>query len=119
MKKIAILRCLRSNDVCTGAGCLQALHTRSGTFRCYGSEEVQLVAFWSCNGCGDVRLTNEKGLREKIERIIAVRTDTVHVGVCTQFWNIDTGIKQECKYISDIVEILAKYDIKIIRGTHV
>lgn len=32
MKRIVILRCLRSNNVCTGAACMRAFNTKSGAF---------------------------------------------------------------------------------------
>lgn len=47
MKKIVILRCLKSNDVCTGASCLQAFYGRTGNFQGYGIDEnLQLAAFF-------------------------------------------------------------------------
>lgn len=53
MKRIVILRCLRSNNVCTGAACMRAFNTKSGAFARYGEEPLELEAYWSCNGCGD------------------------------------------------------------------
>lgn len=50
MKRIVILRCLSSNDVCTGAGCMRAFNTKSGAFTRYAEEPLELEAFWSCNG---------------------------------------------------------------------
>lgn len=38
MKRIVILRCLRSNNVCTGAACMRAFNTKSGAFARYGEE---------------------------------------------------------------------------------
>ena len=52
MKRIVILRCLRSNNVCTGAACMRAFNTKSGAFARYGEEPLELEAYWSCNGCG-------------------------------------------------------------------
>ena len=47
MKKIVILRCLKSNDVCTGASCLQAFYDRTGKFKVYDIDEnLQLAAFF-------------------------------------------------------------------------
>lgn len=68
MKKIAILRCLKSNDVCTGAACLSSFNNKTGKFSVY-DDELQLVAFMTCNGCGSVDLHNEAGLREKLDMI--------------------------------------------------
>ena len=98
MKRIAILRCLQSNDVCTGAACMQALHKKTGAFAMYGDEPLELEAFWSCNGCGDCKLKN-------------------HVGVCTKHRN-DKGEKVTCRKIVEICERLRAGGIKIVDGTH-
>ena len=51
MKRIAILACLRSGNVCTGASCMRAFSQRKASFACYGEEPLELVAFMRCNGC--------------------------------------------------------------------
>lgn len=79
MKRIVILRCLSSNDVCTGAGCMHAFNTKGGAFARYGEEPLELEAFWSCNGCEDCRLKHQEGIEEKLERIISLKPDAVHV----------------------------------------
>lgn len=118
MKNIVILRCLHSNDVCTGAGCLQAFNTYSGAFRCYGGEELRLVAFFACSGCGDVTFNNQKGLEEKLNRIVALKPDAVHIGVCTRIRDKVVGIKHECGPITEIAGYLADKGIQVVRGTH-
>ena len=45
MKRIAILRCLHSNDVCTGAACLAAFNAKSKSFEAYKEEGAELVAY--------------------------------------------------------------------------
>lgn len=72
MKRIVILRCLRSNNVCTGAACMRAFNTKSGAFARYGEEPLELEAYWSCNGCGDCRFEHHAGIEEKLERIMAL-----------------------------------------------
>lgn len=51
MKRIAILACLRSGNVCTGASCMRAFSQRKASFACYGEEPLEPVAFMRCNGC--------------------------------------------------------------------
>lgn len=119
MKKIVILRCLKSNDVCTGASCLQAFYGRTGKFQGYGIDEnLQLAAFFSCNGCGDVRFKNQKGLEEKLKRILALKPSSVHIGICTKFYNKSTGQMQECNKINAISKYLESKGINVVRGTH-
>ncbi len=80
MKKIVMLTCLKANTVCTGAGCLKAFNEKTKTFSRYGSEELELEAFFRCNGCG----VWDEGMEEKLERLISIKPDAVHLGVCTK-----------------------------------
>ena len=50
-KKIAMLNCLKSNRVCTGAACLKAFNERTDAFAMYQGEEAVVSAFMRCNGC--------------------------------------------------------------------
>lgn len=119
MKKIVILRCLKSNDVCIGASCLQAFYGRTGKFQDYDIDEgLQLAAFFSCNGCDDVRFQNQQGLEEKLKSIIALKPSAVHIGICTQIYNKATGEKQECDKINAISKYIQAKGVNVIRGTH-
>lgn len=117
MKRIAILRCLRSNDVCTGAGCLQAFNKKQGAFALYGDEPLELEAYWSCNGCGDCHLEHQEGIEEKLERIISLELDAVHVGMCAKYRS-DKGEQMTCQKILDICERLHEAGVEIVEGTH-
>ena len=81
MKKIVMLTCPRAETVCTGAGCFSALNGRTHRFREYGDEELQVSAFMKCSGCGHFP-RQDKGLDEKIERILEIHPDAVHLGIC-------------------------------------
>lgn len=117
MKRIAILRCLRSNDVCTGAGCLAALQRRAGAFARYDEEALQLVAFCSCNGCQDALLENQAGLREKLEMLQALEPDAVHIGVCARRRD-ESGRLVLCGKIKAMALVLKQQGIAIVVGTH-
>ena len=70
MKKIAVLRCLRTSNNCTGSGCLKAFNNKTNAFAVYEAEETELAAFLNCSGCGDVQMpNNEEGLRKKLDRL--------------------------------------------------
>lgn len=109
--KIAILNCLKANEVCAGASCLTALSGRKRHFERYGSEPVELIAFARCNGCG-ARI--DEGFREKLDRIIEEGAEVCHLGVCTK--NFRT--KEECPTITEAADYLSARGIKIVRGTH-
>lgn len=112
MKKIAILTCLKSNEVCTGAACLRALNTRQKYFEMYKDTEVELVAFSKCNGCSQ-SLADNRGLQEKVKRLITIGTEVVHLGIC-----VNNNEGNECDIIAEVAQELEKNGIEVIRGTH-
>lgn len=115
MKKIVILRCLRSEENCTGAACLQVFNNRSAQFARYGDEEIQLVAFMACNGCRKLTLGYSSGLEEKIERILSIKPDVVHVGICCK---TRTDDNEYCPEALRLVDIFRNHGIEIVWGTH-
>ena len=117
MKKIAILRCLKSAENCTGAACLRVFNEKSAFFSRYQDEEIQLVAFWTCNGCEKVEFENEDGMVEKLERILKIGTDIVHIGICSQT-RVTGPEKRKCEEIIKIADYLNQHNIKIVWGTH-
>lgn len=117
MKRIVILRCLRSNNVCTGAACLKAFNKKTGAFARYGEEPLELEAYWSCNGCGDCHFKYQEGIEEKLERIISLKPDAVHVGACVK-QHTDNGYEVTCKTIEEICERLEAAGLTIVEGTH-
>lgn len=115
MEKIVILRCLRSEENCTGAACFQAFNNRSSQFARYGDEEIQLVAFMACNGCRKLTLGDSSGLEEKIERILSIKPDVVHVGICCK---TRTDDNEYCPEVLRLVDIFRNHGIEIVWGTH-
>lgn len=102
MKKIVMLTCPHAETVCTGAGCFSALNGRTHRFREYGDEELQVSAFMKCSGCGHFP-RQDKGLDEKIERILEIHPDAVHLGICCCS---DGESKTLCKEVEMIAAIL-------------
>lgn len=117
MKKIAILRCLKTSASCAGAGCLRVFYEKDKSFATYCEEELRLMAMWTCNGCGDSMLENQEGIRKKIERMKALELDVLHLSNCTSKKG-EQGEKQLCPTIKAIAEELAACGIKIVQGTH-
>lgn len=117
MKKIAILRCLESNDVCTGASCLDAFYKRNRYFSIY-DEDVQLVAFFSCNGCKQrVILKNQIGMDEKLEHLKSMGTEVVHIGACAWI-RTETGEHVICPKIVELIKRIEIMEMKVVYGTH-
>ena len=114
MKKIGILTCARSNDVCARVGCLKAFNNRTDFFECYDSETV-LSAMMTCNGCEKDTTSsprNTAGIIEKIEKLCKEEITVVHIGVCRNH----NG--KECARITEIAELLKEKNITVVRGTH-
>lgn len=109
MKKIVILACQKANTVCTGAGCLKAFNQKTKSFARYQNEEIELEAFFRCNGC-DVW---DDGMQEKLERLIFLQPDAVHMGICTKYKD---GTR--CPTIKRIVDALSEIGAVPVDGTH-
>lgn len=112
MKKIAILTCEKSNDVCTGASCLKAFNHRLKSFRRYENAEIELMAFMKCNGC-ECDYDTDSGYLEKLERIEQIGVEVVHVGVCTKGKD-----GSYCSKIDKIINDMKQRGIEIVDGTH-
>lgn len=112
MKKIAMLNCLKANEICTGASCFRAFLRKEKSFERYRNEETELAAFFRCNGCGRDPLT-DAGIQEKLQRLQEEHIEVVHVGVCTK----DRAGKR-CETIQKIVEQLESRGISVVDGTH-
>ena len=109
--KIAILNCLKANDVCAGASCLKAFNTKTRHFAEYGDAPLELVAFGRCSGCGT---GIDEGFREKLDRMVQEGAEVCHLGVCTK--QHDTG--SECPTITEAAAYLEAKGLRIVRGTH-
>lgn len=112
MKKIAMLNCLKSNEVCTGAACMKAFYERIRSFSVYEGEDVEMRAFFRCNGCGKDP-DQDEGMKEKLDRLVKEGVTIVHTGVCTK-----TREGVECKTITKLIEMIEQRGISVVRGTH-
>ena len=109
--RIAIINCLKANEVCSGAGCLKALNSRTKHFEQYRDTDIELTAFARCNGC-EAGIDN--GFKEKLDRIINVGTEVCHVGICT----FRKYLGKECPVITQALAYLQEHGIRCVRGTH-
>lgn len=114
MKKIAMLVCANSvGSVCTGAACMKAFNECSGAFSQYRAENLELAAFFQCNGCQS-EFAQDENLQKKIHRILEIHPDAVHLGVCTL--HKDSGLR--CETIQKMSHIFLENGISVINGTH-
>lgn len=114
-EKIGILTCMRSNDVCTRAGCLKAFNQRTDYFRDY-PQDTELAVLMTCNGCKKYRPEEpeqDEGILEKLDRLAQEHVTVIHVGVCRLLKN-----KKECERITKICRMLEERGIRVVRGIH-
>ena len=85
MKKIAVLRCLRTSNNCTGSGCLKAFNNKPTLLPFMRQRKQNWPLFLNCSGCGDVQMpNNEEGLRKKLDRLVTIGVEAVHLSGCNQ-----------------------------------
>ena len=111
MKKIAMLNCLKANPVCPGAACLRAFYAREAGFARYAGEDLQLTAFSRCNDCGKTPQEDNE-MRMKLEYIMNIGTEAVHIGVCAQMNNV------RCPTMEANAKWLEEHGIEVIWQTH-
>lgn len=70
----------------------------------------------TCNGCRSMTETEpekDKGIIEKVDRLVKEGVETVHVGVCRL-----NRKGEECPRITTICRMIEAKGITVVRGTH-
>ena len=103
--RIGIIRCDAHSENCAGFNCFPALREKTGQFERY--EEVELVGFDTCGGCGcgkqDKVILRAQRLKEKGANVI-------HFGTC---------LAGTCPFEETYVQAIQdKVGISVVRGTH-
>lgn len=111
MTKIAMMNCLKANQVCAGVACLDALRERRAGFACYAGEDVDLRAFLRCSNCGKTP-QEDPGMTEKLERLVSSGVEVVHIGVCAH----PKGIR--CQTMERYAAWLEEHGIRVVWKTH-
>jgi predicted metal-binding protein len=81
VKNIGIINCHDVSRRCSSSGCLKALHDRTGAFARYTDEELRIVSFVHCNGCGDGAVER---VVARARRMREVGVDVIHLSTCVQ-----------------------------------
>lgn len=113
MKRIAILACLKANDVCAGCGCLNAFYNRHGAFEHYVGDELRLTAFMRCSHCvNELDPLEDPGFLEKLDRLVNEGTECVHIGICAQHDG------EPCPGMWRMADAFSQRNVEIEWGTH-
>ena len=105
--------CIHSNNVCARVGCLAAFQNRTDFFQDY-PEDTCLAAMMTCNECkgvNPIEPIEDKGILEKIDRLVSEKISTIHVGVC----RLPDG-KHECPRMTQICNMIEERGIKVVRA---
>jgi len=71
MKKVGIIRCQQTEDMCPGSNCFKAVRECTGSFE--KIQPVEVVGFVSCGGCSGKRaVTRAKQLVERGAEVIVL-----------------------------------------------
>ena len=79
-------------------------------------EDTCLAAMMTCNECkgvNPIEPIEDKGILEKIDRLVSEKISTIHVGVC----RLPDG-KHECPRMTQICNMIEERGIKVVRGSH-
>ena len=93
----------------------EAFQNRTDFFQDY-PEDTCLAAMMTCNECkgaNPIEPIEDKGILEKIDRLVSEKISTIHVGVC----RLPDG-KHECPRMTQICNMIEERGIKVVRGTH-
>ncbi len=77
MAKIGIIRCNTHSESCAGWHCFPAARGKTGQFAPY--DEVEIVGFDTCGGCG--RGSADK-IKAKAVRLKERGAEVIHIGNC-------------------------------------
>ncbi len=77
---------------------------------------MELEAFMACNGCKELQTGGMEGKREKAERILRIRPDAIHIGVCCRTRAEAQG--RWCPEICGLAALFQSKGIEIVWGTH-
>jgi len=106
-KRIAIVRCDRTQESCPGTSCLTSFSGRLHTFKDY-DENVELVGFFSCGGCPGRRIFRLiRNLKEE------GGVDIIHVASCI----LKETPFPKCLHKKDIINSIKNLGVDVVLGS--
>jgi predicted metal-binding protein len=107
IKKVAIVRCERTQESCPGTSCLTSFLERKHTFKNY-DKDAKLVGFFSCGGCPGRRIFR---LVRNIKEEIGV--DVIHIASCV----LKETPFPKCLHKKDIIKSIKNMNVDIVLGS--
>ncbi len=107
LKRVAIVRCDRTEESCPGTSCLTSFSDRLHTFKGY-DENTKLVGFFSCGGCPGRRIFRlVRNLKEE------GGVDIIHVASCI----LKETPFPKCTHKGDIINSIKNMGVKVVLGS--
>jgi predicted metal-binding protein len=106
-KRIAIVRCERTQESCPGTSCITSFTDKAHTFKEYG-EQDKLVGFFSCGGCPGRRIFRlVRNLKEE------GGVDVIHIASCI----LKETPFPKCLHKGDIINSIKKMGVDVVLGS--
>lgn len=106
MKKIAVMTCDKLKNQCSGTSCFEAFHRKKEAFKIYESNEIELGAFFSCNGCN---IALAESMAYMFNQLRKKEIATIHIARC---------IEVECYRYEGIQTMLENEGFQVVHGSH-
>ena len=109
--KVGIIRCMQTEDLCTGTTDFKFIREKRGAFADV-AEEIEIVGFANCGGCPG----KKAAMRAKM--LVSRGADTIAFASCVQR---GTPLGYPCPFaekMNEIVKNAVGSDIRILDYTH-
>lgn len=107
IKRVAIVRCDRTQESCPGTSCLTSFMEKKHTFKKYDNDSI-LVGFFSCGGCPGRRIFRLiKNLKEEIG------VDVIHMASCV----LKETPFPKCLHKRDIIKSIKNMGVDVVLGS--
>ena len=108
--KLALLRCLQTEEVCSVRHCLEFIYNQEGSLA-DREEEIEFVALSTCGGCPG------KTVKESVENMVEAGVDTIIFSSCIK---LGTPIGYVCPHVDKLKAKIKEVEqsLEIIDWTH-
>ena len=104
MKKIAVLRCFKVSNKCSGSGCTKAFKSKTASFNDY-DENSEMVMSIPCTNCSEDSL---KEVFISSKELQNQGVETIHLSTC---------IRSKCPYYNEFFQELSK-NFQVVGYSH-
>ncbi|MBF8435477.1 CGGC domain-containing protein [Halanaerobiaceae bacterium Z-7014] len=108
--KLALVRCLQTEEICNGRHCLEYINNKEGSLHGF-EEEIELVDVITCGGCPGNKF------KARVEKMLANGVDSFIFASCTK---LGTPIDYPCPHFSKLKSVVKDLSesVDIYEWTH-